>query len=310
MRLFGTDRIAGVMDRLGIQEGEVIQHSMVTRAIEKAQKRVEAHNFDIRKHLLEYDDVMNQQREVIYGLRKDALEGENLKDTVLEYIVETVDESIGKYVDPKAYCEEWDLKSLAEELEKTFVRPFDFSWVLESKANAEELREKLVDVTKEAYESRESELTPEVMRQVEKFVALQVIDEKWRDHLYEIDQLRGGIGLRAYGQRDPLVEYKSESFKLFVNLMDDVRTSVVRNVFRIRVTAEPRPVRGAAPSRTEHAEVSAFGTSAAPHAPVPGGPSKPRPVHRDEPKVRANDPCPCGSGLKYKKCCMKKPQGA
>jgi len=306
MRLFGSDRIAGVMDRLGVKEGEVIQHPMVTRAIEKAQKRVEAHNFDIRKHLLEYDDVMNQQREVIYGLRRDALEGESLRDTVLDYIDETVEEKLAGRVDPKAYCEEWDLNALAGDLEATFVRPFDLGWVLEERPTAEELRERVIEEAHKIYEARESELTPEVMRQIEKYVLLQTIDEKWRDHLYEIDQLRGGIGLRAYGQRDPLVEYKSESYDLFVNLMNDIRETAVRNIFRVRIAERPEPERRPAPAASaEHAEVSAFGTPAA--APA-GQPAKRKPVQRTQPKVGPNDPCPCGSGRKYKKCCMKKAQ--
>ncbi len=312
MRLFGSDRIAGVMDRLGVQEGEVIQHSMVTGAIERAQKRVEAHNFDIRKHLLEYDDVMNQQREVIYGLRKSALEGEGLREMVLEYIAETVEDRIDNYVDPKSYPEEWDLKGLAADLGTTLVRPFDLSWVLEERPDAAELKEKLVESAAEAYKAREAELGLEILAHIEKLVLLQAIDEKWRDHLYEIDQLRGGIGLRAYGQRDPLIEYKSESYNLFVSLMDDIRESVVRNVFRARLAAEPAPARRAAPATAEHAEVSAFGTPAPPGAATPGGApaAKRRPVQRATPKVGPNDPCPCGSGRKYKKCCMKKPQHA
>ncbi|KPJ48594.1 MAG: preprotein translocase subunit SecA [Dehalococcoidia bacterium DG_22] len=306
MRLFGSERIAGVMDRLGVQEGEVIQHGMVTRAIEKAQKRVEAHNFDIRKHLLEYDDVMNQQREVVYGLRKSALEGDALRDEILEYIAESVEEKCGKYIDPKSYWEEWDLNGLAQDMETTFVVPLELAWVGETKASAEEVAAKLIEGVQKAYEAREQEITPEVMRQVEKYVVLQVIDEKWRDHLYEIDQLKGGIGLRAYGQKDPLMEYKNEAYNMFVNLMADVKDTVVRNVFRVRVSAEPEPASRAAPSRAEHAEVSAFGTPAGPEAAAGASTGKRRPVQRAEPKVRANDPCPCGSGKKYKKCCMKK----
>ncbi len=309
MRLFGSERIAGVMDKLGVQEGEVIQHSMVTGAIERAQKRVEAHNFDIRKHLLEYDDVMNQQREVIYGLRDEALEGEGLRETVLEYFAESIDEMMSRHVDPKAYCEEWDLQGLAGDLETAFLRPADLSGVLEEKPSAEELRDKLRQATEEAYAQRESELTPEVLREVERYVMLRVIDDKWRDHLYELDQLRGGIGLRAYGQKNPLQEYKGESYRMFIDLMNDIRDTVVRSVFRARVSAGPEPTRAAAPAKAEHAEVSAFGT---PVAAGPGSPgaahSKKKPVHRDEPKVGANDPCPCGSGRKFKKCCMKKAQ--
>jgi preprotein translocase subunit SecA len=311
MRLFGSDRIAGIMDRLGVKEGEVIQHSMVTGAIERAQKRVEAHNFDIRKHLLEYDDVMNQQREVIYGTRAEVLEGEGLDETIEEYIEEVVDDRIARHVDPKAYCEEWNLSALASDLSAVIGRPFDLSWVLQKKANAEELRETLLAEVKGAYEGRRDELGPEVFPQVQKFVMLQVIDEKWRDHLYEIDQLRGGIGLRAYGQRDPLIEYKSESYNLFLSLMNDIKETVVRNVFRVRLAEPQQPARRAPQATAEHAEVSAFGTPVPEGGGPPGAaPSKRRPVHRLEPKVGPNDPCPCGSGKKYKKCCMKKLQKA
>jgi preprotein translocase subunit SecA len=307
MRLFGSERIAGVMDRLGVKEGEVIQHSMVTRAIERAQKRVEAHNFDIRKHLLEYDDVMNQQREVIYGLRKSALEGDGLQEELADYVVEAVEDKCGKYIDPKSYWEEWDLKGLAQDMESTFVVPFDLSWVGETKAPAEEVAAKLIEAAQKAYEVREREITPEIMRQVEKYVVLRAIDEKWRDHLYEIDQLKGGIGLRAYGQKDPLVEYKGEAYNMFVSLMADIKDTIVRNLFRVRVSAEPEPVRRAAPVRAEHSGVSAFGTPSGSEGGVPGAPTgKRRPVQRVAPKVGPNDPCPCGSGRKYKKCCMKK----
>jgi preprotein translocase subunit SecA len=311
MRLFGSERIAGVMDRLGVKEGEVIQHSMVTSAIERAQKRVEAHNFDIRKHLLEYDDVMNQQREVIYGTRAEVLEGGDLDGTIDEYMEEVLDERIARHVDPKAYCEEWNLPGLATDLSAVVGRPFDLSWVVERKANAEELRESLLGEIKSAYEGRRTELGPDVFPQVQKFVMLQVIDEKWRDHLYEIDQLRGGIGLRAYGQRDPLIEYKSESYNLFLSLMNDIKETVVRNVFRVRLAAPAQPARRAPQATAEHAEVSAFGTPVPREGGPPGAPpSKRKPVHRIEPKVGPNDPCPCGSGKKYKKCCMKKLQQA
>jgi preprotein translocase subunit SecA len=287
-----------------VQEGEVIQAGMVTRAIEKAQKRVEGHNFDIRKHLLEYDDVMNQQREVIYGLRKSALEGDDLREELLEYIAEAVEEKVSNCTDPKSYWEDWDLKGLSQDMESTFVVPFDLSWVGQSKAPVEEVAEKLVKAAQGAYEVREQEITPDVMRQVEKYVVLRSIDEKWRDHLYEIDQLKGGIGLRAYGQRDPLMEYKSEAYNMFISLMGDIKDTIVRNVFRVRVSAEPEPVRRAAPARAMHAEVGAFGTPEGTGAGAPTG--KRRPVQRAEPKVGPNDPCLCGSGKKYKKCCMKK----
>jgi preprotein translocase subunit SecA len=324
MRLFGSDRIAGIMERLGVQEGEVIEHGLVTRAIERAQKRVEAHNFDIRKHLLEYDDVMNKQRTVVYAQRLLALEESDLKETVLEMIEEVIDERVGTYLAGERFDEE-DVKRLYADASQILLRPIPQPHVGEGERapDREEIAENLREAFRKTYEEKEQDLTPEATRELERMVYLHVIDEHWMDHLREMDHMREGIGLRAYGQRDPLIEYKREAFDMFDQLTRSIREETVRMLFRASLMPPPNaPPRGVATrprpaaalpggpgddappprpmrARESHPEVTAFGT-AAPEA----APSRERrePVATQEPKVGRNDPCPCGSGKKYKKC--------
>ncbi|MBI1798779.1 MAG: preprotein translocase subunit SecA [Candidatus Eisenbacteria bacterium] len=317
MRLFGSERISGLMQRMGVEEGEVIEHPLVTGAISRAQKRVEAHNFDIRKHLLEYDNVMNQQREVVYGLRNKALLSEDLSDVVLEGIADTVRSRVEKMTGgAAAHLDEWNLRGLADELSfllMTPVTPAD----LES-GRYDELEEKAVARGELAYRAREAEFTPAMMREVERWLYLGAVDEHWRDHLYELDHLKGGIGLRAYGQRDPLIEYKREAFALFETLLDEVREEFVQRLFRVQFApdvarrVEPRPV----PRQmvAQHAEAQTFAgaaTSASDPEREPRGGSAPSaaPVRHSGPRVGRNDPCPCGSGKKYKKCHMPIDEG-
>jgi preprotein translocase subunit SecA len=324
MRLFGSDRIAGVMGRLGVQEGEVIQHPLVTRAIERAQKRVEAFNFDIRKHLLEYDDVMNQQREVIYARRLRVLEGVELRDDILEMIEEFVTGKVDEAIDAREHSENWDVESLDEELASVFVYAFNLKQFKERRTAKDEILEYCLEKARQAYENREKDLGPETMRQVERLVALRMIDERWKDHLYEIDQLKEGIGLRAYGQKDPLIEYKSEAFKSFVELSSFITRDTLAFLMRVDVRRAPEPRREPPRARAlaTHAEVSAYAGAtvaggaegaAAGAGAGPGGAAiervrRPAPIHRTEPRVGRNDPCPCGSGKKYKKCCLPKEQ--
>jgi preprotein translocase subunit SecA len=312
MRLFGSDRIAGAMSRLGVQEGEVIQHPLVTRAIERAQKRVEAYNFDIRKHLLEYDDVMNQQREVIYARRLKVLEGGDLSEEIKEMIGDFVEERVEESVDARHHSEDWDLSALVEEMGSVFLSEFRLKQFQEKRSTKEEVLEYCLLRAAEAYASREKELGSELMRQLERLVFLSVIDDKWRDHLYEIDQLKEGIGLRAYGQKDPLIEYKSEAFKMFVELSDSITRESLRFLMRADVRKAPEPRRPVQPAAmTSHAQVSAFAGGAATGSPsaVIARSQGQAPVHRHVPKVGRNDPCPCGSGKKYKKCCLAKEVG-
>ncbi len=336
MRLFGSERIAKVMTTLGVQEGEVIQHPMVTRAIGRAQQRVEGHNFEIRKHLLEYDDVMNQQREVIYSQRLNTLEGGDMRDEVLEIFGDIIDRFIENFTSASEIQEKWDLDGLRESVRRVFLVDVDFSQTDVVTIRREELRENLMKAARLAYDRREEQLGPELMRRVERLVFLQVIDRQWRDHLYELDRLKEGIGLRAYGQKNPLLEYKSEAFDMFMTMIESIQEDSIQFLFRAQVTAPPQPPaaspegravkpdaraasRAAAPPATEGGPPAQRGATSTTPPPQFGAPSgvraqhggdasehveKGTPVTKEE-KVGRNDPCPCGSGKKYKKCCGK-----
>ena len=295
LRIFGSERIKKLMDRLGMEEGEPIEHPWVTKAIARAQKRVEQHNFEIRKHLLEYDDVMNKQREIIYGMRSEILAGESQEETVLEWLEELLDGLLDLYAPADAHPEDWDLTGLSEALH----RQFDLRLPAEAQhgevLSREGLRELLWEAVERRYRSREQELGVEAMRQLERVVMLQVIDTQWKDHLLSMDHLKEGIGLRGYGQRDPLTEYKREAFDLFQETVDRVKTQVVEWLFKIQLAREAAPER-----RNPWAEaVESYG-----EAPQAAPRSSPRVASGQ--KVGRNDPCPCGSGKKYKKCCLLK----
>jgi preprotein translocase subunit SecA len=320
MRLFGSDRISTVMDKLGVEEGEVIQHPMVTRAIERAQKRVEAQNFAIRKHLLEYDDVMNQQREVIYDRRLHALEGDDLKPEIMEMLNKVVEAKVLTHSDASMTAENWDLTGLQEELRRSFFMDISFSEEVISQLTQEKMIELVRDGVKKAYQRKEESLGSEMMRQLERFATLRVIDERWRDHLYDMDRIKEGIGLRAYGQKDPLFEYKKEGFETFREMLEHIDEETVELIFRAQVAprgqeSPPQPAQQRAyrPPVPEMAVVSG-GSSGMPSPDVAPDPvqveasrggrrdGKRKPV-RAAKKVGRNDPCPCGSGKKYKKCC-------
>jgi len=317
MRLFGSERISGLMTRMGVQEGEVIEHPWVTGAIGNAQKRVEAHNFDIRKHLLEYDDVMNQQRTVVYELRNKALSSEDMSEIVLESIAECARERVVKATAEAPNPHEWNLRALADELSYLLMRPITPAQ-LES-TSAEELEEKAVAAGDEAYRAREAEFTAPLLRDLERHLYLYTMDEHWRDHLYELDHLKGGINLRAYGQRDPLIEYKKEAFALFETLQRETREDFVQRLFRVQLAPEaeqvvrqtPRPPRQIV---AQHAAADGFAAGAggaepaAEAAPAPRSGPMAAPVQAS-PRVGRNDPCPCGSGKKYKKCHMPIDEG-
>jgi preprotein translocase subunit SecA len=282
MRLFGSDNIAGIMEKLGLEEDVPIEHGLITRSIESAQKRVENRNFSIRKHVLEYDDVMNQQRELIYRQRMQVLLEENLKDVVLQMITESVGRSVEIYAPEGVIPEEWDLEGLLTYADQLYLpghglQPGDLEDM-----GRDALKSFLAEKAVQAYEAREAELGAETLREVERMVLLRMVDEKWMDHLDAMDQLREGIGLRAYGQKDPLIEYKFESYQMFQNMVDSIQDDVVRYVFRVNVVQAPQQRRTVENKYGEE------------------GPQ--RPVRREN-KVGRNDPCPCGSGKKYKKCC-------
>ncbi|MFN8587076.1 MAG: preprotein translocase subunit SecA [Candidatus Eisenbacteria bacterium] len=323
MRLFGSERISALMERMGVQDGEVIEHGMVTSAISRAQKRVEAHNFDIRKHLLEYDNVMNKQREEVYRQRNDALQSKDISARVLEDIREVVAERVERYTPEKVHRDEWNLRGLADELGyllMTLVNPEELA-----DARSEGVQEKAIEVAERAYRAREAEFTPELCRDLERHLYLFTVDERWREHLHELDHLKGGIGLRAYGQKDPLIEYKKEAFGLFETMMAEVREEFVQRFFRVQLqpAAAQQVIEEApeAPTQTieSHAEAEAFGGAAAaaaveageapPAAAAPAQARPAQPVVRTGPRVGRNDPCWCGSGKKYKKCHMAADEG-
>jgi preprotein translocase subunit SecA len=340
MRIFGSDRISGLMQRLGMEEGVPIEHKMVTKAIERAQKQVEAQNFSVRKHLLEYDDVMNKQRESIYALRRELLEGQvhitedELVDTrgyLMTLAEELAEATVATYATADADPEEWDLEALAAAVAEIYGfddqerDSLDFAG-----QTADQMTDTVWKLALQKYEKKEALLAdPSVLHKVERDIMLQIVDSQWKDHLYSLDHLKEGIGLRGYGQRDPLVEYKKESFALFSAMRDRVEEEIVRYLWRLMpmmgegpddaVVPAPRPgprrptpMTLNAPSAQASSPFGAIGRSGSGGG-APGGQDVPRPartggddvvrqVKRDEPKVGRNDPCPCGSGKKYKKC--------
>ncbi|MFH1995483.1 MAG: preprotein translocase subunit SecA [Candidatus Omnitrophota bacterium] len=310
MRIFGSDRIKVIMEKLGMEEGQDIQHPWITRSIGTAQRRVEQHNFEIRKHILEYDNVMNRQREVIYDERKRILFGDDLKGYIYDIMEDIADYAVDTYLNEKAAVDQWDYQGLTQYLRSRFL--LGLSGVDSERLDRMDIRERVVEGMKRLYDIKEKSLGGGTMRHFEKMVLLQVVDTRWKDHLYGMDSLREGIGLRAYGQRDPLVEYQHEGYEMFTGMIDRIKEETLEFLFKIRAAVEDENVRSVfQPSRQEmkHEEVSAF------DRPVPETRSgvsdyegqlireNHTPVKRDAPKVGRNDPCPCGSGDKYKKCC-------
>ncbi|MDD4146243.1 MAG: preprotein translocase subunit SecA [Clostridia bacterium] len=283
MRLFGAENIMGLMDKLGMDDSMSIENKMITKAIENAQRRVEARNFDLRKNVLEYDDVMNQQREVIYEQRRNVLMGEDLKENILEMITKVVERTVDAFTGGSVYPEEWDLKNLLEQARQLFLPKHHLSPEELAKMHEEEVRELILEKAMSGYEEREKELGADNMRELERLVTLRVVDEKWMGHLDAMDELRQGIGLRAYGQRDPLVEYKYEAYEMFNLMVEEIQEDIVRYVYHVSVAERPQERQDLVENRYDEGEVK----------------KEPRRVT----KVGRNDPCPCGSGKKYKKCC-------
>jgi preprotein translocase subunit SecA len=286
MRLFGGDIIHSLMDRLGIDEDEPIEHGMIGRAIESAQKRVESRNFDIRKHVLEYDDVMNQHREVIYKQRRRVLGGEDLRQNVLDMVDTLVERIVGLYAHESVHAEDWDAGGLIRHLEDALLPPQRLRPKDLQDLRPQELRERVIEEAHKVYEEREAALGAQVMRELERQVMLRVADTKWIEHLDGMDDLREGIGLRAYGQRDPLLEYKIEAYETFQGMIEAIQEDIVKYVYKLNVVQRPAGELQAAP-----AGGGGGGGGGAPGSRAAKG------------KVGRNDPCPCGSGKKYKKCC-------
>ena len=314
MRLFGSERISAIYDRLGIEEGQDIQHPIVTKAIEIAQKRVEQHNFEIRKHVLEYDNVMNKQREVIYEERKKILYGEDIRDHVYEIMEEIIDGAMKLYLNPDIHRADWKYAEFSEWFWSKFnIRVENLEALLEPKED-HQIIDVFFDMAKAAYEEKEKAMPPGLLRHIEKMIMLQVIDTKWKDHLYAMDNLREGIGLRAYGQRDPLVEYQHEGYDMFMAMIDSIKEETVEFLFKVQAMAEQVPARGVFQSvpqefiKTDAAPMSKIPQAGKEREVFEEGPSQGSQAEqykRAEPKVGRNDPCPCHSGKKYKKCCGK-----
>ena len=302
LRIFGGERLQRIMDKLGMEEGEVIEHGMVTKAIETAQKRVEAHNFEIRKHLLEYDDVMNRQRQIIYGERRKILDGENLRETVLEMAEEVLESLVGLYAHENTYPEEWDLRGLSEALYRQFGVDFAVPPEALQELTFGALRGEVWEKVREAYERREQDLGADLMRVLEREVMLRVVDAQWKDHLLAMDHLKEGIGLRGYGQRDPLVEYKREGFEIFDAMVDRIKEQGVLYLYRLQpVVSEAEPSAEAAGDGQTPPRIRREALRPVPKPSL--RPSPPPAVAAKAGKIGRNESCPCGSGKKYKKCC-------
>ena len=289
MRLFGSERLMNVFNTLGVEDGEQIEHKMLSSAIEKAQKKIENNNSGIRKNLLEYDQVMNEQREIIYEERRRVLDGESMRDSIYHMITEYVENVVDSCISPDVDYEEWDLTELDVNLHATL--PIKIPTIEDVKGmNQKELKHLLKERAVKAYEEKEAEFPePEHLREIERVILLKVIDAKWMDHIDDMDQLRQGIGLQAYGQRDPLVEYKMMGYDMFGEMTAAIAKDTVRLLFNVRIEQKVEREQVAKVTGTNKDE-SAVHT----------------PMKREEKKVYPNDPCPCGSGKKYKQCCGRK----
>ena len=310
LRIFGSDKISPLMARLGMENGQPIEHNMISKAVANAQRKVEAHNFDIRKHVLEYDDVMNRQREVLYALRREIIQAENPKEILLDMADELVDEIVSEVAHEKVYPEEWDIQSLNDFLERQFgvhiEKINDKELEIQGKqklelehCNPKKLYESVIQAVCDTYQFKEDgiikelEIEPAAMRHQEKIIMLQVLDTLWKDHLLGMDHLKEGIGLRGYAQKNPLTEYKKEGFSLFSNLMARIKEEVTEYLFKVQIRRE---------TEFEDEDVIAKPKQMVEHRGDVEGSDKPETVRREEEKVGRNEPCPCGSGKKYKKC--------
>lgn len=300
LRLFGSDRISNLMDRLGVEEGVPIEHPLITRAIESAQKKVEGYHFNLRKTLLQYDDIMNQQREVIYSQRRQVLFEPNLRPIILDMLQELVAEATTGYAEEKTYPEEWDWEGLNRRLQYLFGISLTVPEAERVDFSKDRLQEMIFNQVREIYQSRVREAGEEVFSNLERLLFLKIVDTHWKDHLRNMDHLREGIGLRAVGQRDPLVEYQLEAFDMFQTMVSQIREDLLRYLLRVRVVVKKNNQRSAKPAASSLGKSSKKSAKGAEREPV-----KQQVVSSRSTKVGRNDPCPCGSGLKYKYCCGK-----
>ena len=330
MRLFGSDRIVKYMEKMGLEEGQELSHPLLNRSIQQAQKRVEQHNFQIRKRTLEYDDVMNKQREVIYGFRNEIINAADVRDRLMDILEEVVILKVEQFTDANTEPNEWKVRQLADWVNLNFPLGMPEAEIIKAADSGKETPVSgsvfeglspaqfavcnfITDSIRDAYDIKISFEYPEKLAVVERYTILSAIDKLWQEHLYEMDSLRYSIGLRSYGQRDPLVEYKAEAYKIFDELMVNVKSEICHNIFRSAssMMAFENFLRNI-PQQTKHDPTSAFGTPAKPDQSKPSdmvseaaaAAEKAKPV-RTGPKVGRNDACPCGSGKKFKHCCGK-----
>jgi len=290
LRIFGAERISSIMDRIGMEENQPIEHKLISKAIENAQKRVESHNFDIRKHLLEFDDVMNRQRQVIYEQRKRVLKGEDLWSDVEEMLEELVGEIVSQYVDEKSHPEEWNLRGLDDVVFKQFALRLNFSETGRN-LSRDAIEDTLLDAAKSLLKKKEEEYGKPLMDYLMKVIMLQSIDSHWKDHLLSMDHLKEGIGLRGYGQKDPVREYQKEGYEMFMEMINRIKEDTIEKLCIVRIQREEEVEEMREEASQDY--IMSRGEQAA----------ETSTVKRDTKKVGRNDPCPCGSGKKYKKCC-------
>lgn len=298
LRIFGSGKISGIMDKLGMEEDEPIEHGMITKAIENAQKKVEGHNFDIRKHLLEYDDVMNKQREIIYQQRREVLGSDNVSEVFADMKEDLIDAVVDEFAEEKVSSDDWSWDGFEERMTEYFhIQP---NWDEESQKDLDpaSFREKLCQLVEEAYQNQINENGEEAQRHLERVILLQMVDSHWKDHLLSMDHLKEGIGLRGYGQKNPLDEYKKEGFNLFQNMIETVKVQTVSTLMRVRVVKEDDVERLEEERRKKQEEEMMMMNKGA----AGEDPKAAQPIKREGDKVGRNSPCPCGSGKKYKKC--------
>ena len=301
MRLFGSDRISGIMEKLGMEEDIPIEHPLVTKSIESAQKKVEGRNFEIRKQLLDFDNEMEYQRKVIYEQRRMVLESKDVKGHVLEMVKDTIEDILKSYTNKEIYPEEWDWSGLKDHIKQTFSISLVISKEEIPKLSIPKLQDILIEKAFEIYELREKEFTPPLMRQIETMIVLRVVDREWKDNLRRLDELKQGIGLRAYGQKDPLMEYHFEANNMFQDMINSIKEEVVKFIYKVRLKKEEsqgvRQIRRETPAPMVSSQ-----TKKLPFVKRKGLGEE---EGKRKKKIGRNDPCPCGSGLKYKYCCGK-----
>ncbi|HWU26339.1 MAG TPA: SEC-C metal-binding domain-containing protein, partial [Rhizomicrobium sp.] len=312
MRIFGSERLDAMLVKLGLQEGEAIVHPWINKALEKAQQKVEARNFEMRKNILKYDNVLNDQRKVVYEQRKEIMSADDVSDQISDMRREVVDELVARHIPEKAYAEQWDTPGLEAEIEKVFALKLPVQeWAKEEGIAEEEVHERILKAVETRAAERAANVGPDIMRYVEKHVLLDTFDNDWREHIVNLDHLRQYVGLRGYGQRDPLNEYKSEAFALFEGLLSKMRTGVVTKMMRLQINVgEPAPVMERGPIQMQTHHINPLTGEDEGLGGEDGLPRIARPkdvaVNPNDPstwgKVQRNAPCPCGSGRKFKHC--------